>query len=190
MNIRNPGLYHSSFWDWSPFNDCFCNGIQISDIDGEVERNGYFLRIETKHPSGDVPTGQHRLFLALQRTQVFTILVVWGQKNRPERGLIYTKSGDRKLVNSFDFEAMHFYIKRWFAWANRQPKAQSPKDLLKEIASIRQELQRNQKLLALAGQKQGKRQRQPVSCPGQATLLPDLVPQSTDAIQLELNQPF
>jgi hypothetical protein len=55
----------------------FPRGILPTDIDGEVEINGNFLRLEFKHESclreGRIPRGQAMCFKALLQTKKFTI---------------------------------------------------------------------------------------------------------------------
>lgn len=55
----------------------FPRGILPTDVDGEVEINGYFLRLEFKHESclreGRIPKGQQICFDALLKTERFTI---------------------------------------------------------------------------------------------------------------------
>jgi hypothetical protein len=58
----------------------FPRGILPTDIDGEVEINGHFLRMEFKHESamrnGRIPRGQHAALKALINTGRFTVLLV------------------------------------------------------------------------------------------------------------------
>ncbi len=49
--------------DWAIFNECFSpTKIKISDIDGVVEHNGWFLFIEVKQYNKKIPQGQDILF--------------------------------------------------------------------------------------------------------------------------------
>jgi len=58
----------------------FPRGILPTDIDGEVEINGHFLRMEFKHESalrnGRIPRGQMMALKALIKTKVFTVILV------------------------------------------------------------------------------------------------------------------
>ena len=58
----------------------FPRGILPTDIDGEVEINGHFLRMEFKHESamrnGRIPKGQHAALKSLIFTKKFTVLLV------------------------------------------------------------------------------------------------------------------
>ena len=52
--------------DWAIFNECFSpTKIKISDIDGVVEHNGWFLFIEVKQYTKKIPQGQDILFKKL-----------------------------------------------------------------------------------------------------------------------------
>ena len=71
-------MKHNLYWDcedgencyidhilpnWAIFNECFKpTKIKITDIDGVVERNGWFLFIEVKQNTKDIPMGQRILF--------------------------------------------------------------------------------------------------------------------------------
>lgn len=58
----------------------FPRGILPTDIDGEVEINGFFLRLEFKHEKclrdGRIPRGQAMCFKSLIKTKKFTIFYV------------------------------------------------------------------------------------------------------------------
>lgn len=116
-NIRDWNKYSETFWDWTPFNECFgATRIRIMDIDGAVERNGKFLFIETKLPGQDVPTGQGVFFTMLTKLPGVTVLVVWGQPNRPVEVQVWGKTGRMAASQA----QLTDYIKRWFAWANQR----------------------------------------------------------------------
>ena len=77
-------MEHNLYWDcedgencykdhvlpnWEIFNECFIpTKIKITDIDGVVERNGWFLFIELKERKKEIPTGQHILFEKINRS--------------------------------------------------------------------------------------------------------------------------
>ncbi len=85
MTIRNKQLYMESLWDWGFLDDCFGGShIRVSDVDGLVEHNGYFLLIEAKAAGKDVPRGQAILFDNLITNDRWAILVIWGNPGNPE----------------------------------------------------------------------------------------------------------
>ena len=117
-NIRDPQDYKSTFWNWTPFNECFKpTNIRITDIDGMVERNGLFLVIETKRPNADIPQGQSIMFDHMVETGLFTILIVWGHTDQPKIILKMTK-GLKKKYNNCDVGKLKLLIREWFIYAD------------------------------------------------------------------------
>jgi hypothetical protein len=83
-NIRNSDHFENSWWDWSPYNECFKpTKIKISDLDGIVERRGHVLVIETKLPNATVDGGQSILFDQLVKIENWHVLIIWGETNHP-----------------------------------------------------------------------------------------------------------
>jgi hypothetical protein len=117
-NLRDKEDYASTIWDWSPFNDCFApTNIRMTDIDGFVERHGHFLLIETKRPGAIVPTGQSIMFNAMISTGLFTVLVIWGETNKPELVKVM-KTGGRVYQQRCNIKILKDIIKSWFDYAN------------------------------------------------------------------------
>lgn len=144
MTIRNVGAYLKSLWDWGLLNGCFgSTRIKPTDIDGMVERNGQFLILEGKpgtngaaldcRPIGD---GQRILFDALQKTGLFTVLVIWGDAAHFKVGLclenvagVHVEASDTAPVVvamqiwpheriPADLDAVRRFVASWFEWAN------------------------------------------------------------------------
>ena len=95
----------------------FPRGILPTDIDGEVEINGSFLRLEFKHDSalrdGRVPKGQMRCFEMLKQTGVFTIFLVGHNECGDVTCLhIWTKEGFHK-IDPCDNERFKKACKNW-----------------------------------------------------------------------------
>lgn len=71
--------------------DAFGGAIRPTDIDGQVERKGYFLTVEWKQRGADIPQGQRLMFENLTRTlhpegqrhTAFTVFIVWHEAGRP-----------------------------------------------------------------------------------------------------------
>jgi hypothetical protein len=95
----------------------FPRGILPTDVDGEVEINGYFLRLEFKHENclrdGRIPKGQSLAFSSLITTGKFTIFYighntfggielmhVWGRRGRT-------------IVDPCNEEILRDYCKMW-----------------------------------------------------------------------------
>jgi len=92
-NIYNALKFWLSSSDWSYFNNCFDRGIRITDIDGIVETQGYFLVLEVKEPGKALPKGQRIMFEALCSIKRFTIIIIWGTVETPERFQIWDYRG-------------------------------------------------------------------------------------------------
>ncbi len=102
--IRNPESFLISkmpmVYNW--LKGAFINPkILPTDIDGEVEVNGHFLRMEFKHDTaiknGRIPEGQHRCFKALIKTGRFTIFLIGtDDQGEPSCLIIYYHTGKIK----------------------------------------------------------------------------------------------
>lgn len=106
-------------WDWSQFHDCFpSDKMSLSDIDGIMERNGYFLIIETKRPNVKIPTGQWILLRTLSKHENITVMIVWGHKNQP---IALQFVGQKEQIR-IDLQGMKKYIKEWFDKVDKRPR--------------------------------------------------------------------
>lgn len=123
-NIRDSEIYTKSFWDWTPYNECFSGtNIRISDIDGIAERHGHFLWIETKRPGQKINAGQDILHKMLTENGSFTILILWGEINDPRNCRIVYENGLVKEWQINGTEGAKEIVSRWFKWANSLPTA-------------------------------------------------------------------
>ena len=115
MPIRNMKNYTKSVWQWCEvLKGCFGNTtIEPSDIDGIVERNGYFLVIEAKGKNARMSRGQEIMLRRLAKIDKFTVVVVWGDKYKPERLLVMTKEGDKNYENINVYKLRHVVIEWW-----------------------------------------------------------------------------
>jgi hypothetical protein len=94
VTIERKDLYDAGHWDWAcltapcpagidPADDlpggCFGGGIRPSDVDGVVERNGFFLYLEAKAPTAQVrEDGQFKALKRRTEDGRSTVLIVWG----------------------------------------------------------------------------------------------------------------
>jgi hypothetical protein len=120
MTINNKDFYTSQLWDWGFLDQCFDGTkIKVTDIDGFVERNGKFLLIECKSHNALIPTGQDIMFKKMIATQLFTVLILWGEANKTERCELRTKD-----KTYFYPDANNAFIQRlvhgWFKSVNRK----------------------------------------------------------------------
>lgn len=118
MTINDPASYVAGLWDWAVLDGCFGQTrIRPTDIDGEVERNGWFLRLETKAPGAGIPEGQMRTFRQLIAIGRFTILVVWGRKGKPEK-LRIMRPGQDDVMEPATLEDLRHEVAKWFRAAD------------------------------------------------------------------------
>ena len=115
MPIRSMKGYAKSVWQWCEvLKGCFGNTtIEPSDIDGIVERNGYFLILETKGRNASLSRGQEIMLRRLAKLDKFTVVVVWGDRYKPERLLVMTKKGDKYYDNISVIKLRHVVIEWW-----------------------------------------------------------------------------
>ena len=117
MTINNPAAFCKGLWDWAILDGCFGGKIKPTDIEGLVERKGQFLLFETKAPNASIPDGQRYTLEALQKTGVFTIMIVWGETNQPERLEIWTHKGKKGPLD-IDLAGFRDWVSRWYNWAD------------------------------------------------------------------------
>lgn len=117
MTIEDPQAYVASKWDWSILNGCFGDTIiRMQDIDGEVERNFKFLRIETKLPGVPLKQGQEIALKHYADNPQNTVLVLWGHPGKPTQVRIITKYNDRTIP--CDLECLRSIVNTWFRHAS------------------------------------------------------------------------
>ena len=123
MNIRDPKKFLETLWDWTPFNRCFQGtSIRIADLDGIVERNGYFLVIETKLPNQEIPDGQRYLLDTLSQLPNFTVLIVWGKPNQPDHAAVWGSSP----IKAKTMDDLIEYVTQWFHKHDKKPRYRLP----------------------------------------------------------------
>lgn len=117
MTINDPEKFLDGVWDWAMFDGCFGQTrIKPTDIDGFVERKGKFLVLEAKSPDVDIPTGQQITFESLVKTGYFSILVMWGEKNNPQKAKLITRKGEFDY-DPCDADKCKQIVTKWFRYA-------------------------------------------------------------------------
>ena len=120
MTIVNMDHYMSNIWDWGFLNRCFGNtNIRVTDIDGMVERKGKFLVIETKSHDAPIPEGQKRMFEAMKNNSAFTVLIIWGDKNLPQKCKLILE-GNEYEFSSVTAGTIQDIVSMWFHFANQE----------------------------------------------------------------------
>lgn len=121
--IKDPVRYLESkrvmVFDWLV--GCFPRKILPTDVDGEVEINGHFLRLEFKDQSalreGRMSKGQSFLFSKLAKTGLFTVFVIGvDESGMPTCAHVYGSDGKlSKLI-----EVNRDIIRHWCSvWSQR-----------------------------------------------------------------------
>lgn len=115
MTIRNIDNFVNSLWDWGFLDDCFDGTkIKVTDLDGIVERHGHVLILETKSPGAPIPRGQQILFNHLITESRFTVLIIWGEANKPVEAQVWGRAktpADEKRIKDF--------VSNWYKRADR-----------------------------------------------------------------------
>lgn len=122
MTIHDRDKYRDAAWDWGILDGCFGKGkIRPSDIDGVVERNGHFLFIEAKPPSKELSTGQSILFERLAAKPDITVLILWGEKEKPEEMWVV---GFEKQTCTL--QGVRRFCRSWYTFANCEVSQWAP----------------------------------------------------------------
>lgn len=120
MTIRNEKAFLEGIWDWGCLDDCFPGKMKITDIDGFFERKGKFLVLETKQPGVTVPLGQEIMFKNMQRTGLFTVIVVWGEKNNPVEIQVYYSDGSISKKKPADIYKFKEIVSWWYCQVEKE----------------------------------------------------------------------
>jgi len=105
----------------------FPRGILPTDIDGEVEISGHFLRMEFKHESamrnGRIPRGQHAALKSLINTGRFTVLLVGTNDGGDTTCFeVWHHNGKITPLKDADKSGVYDFCSRWAEWVEKQPK--------------------------------------------------------------------
>ena len=104
------------------FDGCFGGRIEMSDLDGVVERRGNVLFLEWKTSRGQVSEGQDRLFRALTANhQNQSVVVVWGPPHPAASTMITSvmyRGGERGQPKKRTLHDLQEMFRRWYAAAD------------------------------------------------------------------------
>lgn len=122
--IKNPTAFLISkrpqVYDW--LKGVFPRGIVPTDIDGEVEINGHFLRLEFKDESalrnGAVAKGQLIALKRLTNTKFFTVFMIGTDiQGEPTCAQIFMPGGDIRPLEETTKADLVTKFKKWAEWA-------------------------------------------------------------------------
>jgi hypothetical protein len=99
------------------------NDIKPSDIDGILERYGYFLVMEVKQPGESTSKGQEILLSALAQIPRFKVIRVVRSMEDGVNYVHYYRTGEGKTVTPAEFIQM---VEQWAWEADRRGKAVMP----------------------------------------------------------------
>lgn len=102
----------------------FPRGILPTDVDGEVEINGQFLRMEFKHENalrnGAIPKGQHRALKGLISTGKFTVILVgMSDAGIPTCFEAWYPNGTIAKLSDCNHEQVKDFCQRWSNYAEQ-----------------------------------------------------------------------
>lgn len=122
MSINNPREYVDNLWDWKVLDGCFGRVIKPSDIDGHVERKGFFLYLETKSPTAELKEGQEISITNRVRDGISTHMVIWGNPGEPQVIWVYRpapkhQNNPEKYPNA-NLTTLQRLCRDWFAAAD------------------------------------------------------------------------
>lgn len=126
VEIRNPAILLSEKRPqlWGDLKGAFPRGILPTDIDGEVEISGRFLRLEVKHEktlrAEPKMTGQYRALSALVESKLHSVL--WIGQNYDRVWTCYKIwHGDKKgELHEATMETIRQRCEKWANWAKEQ----------------------------------------------------------------------
>jgi hypothetical protein len=95
------------------------NRIKPTDVDGLVERNGWFLFLEAKGPKVPLKQGQKILLERLAENPHVTVIVIWGDKNNPEQIMLMNGKSEPK-IRPCDTEELRRVVSEWYQYADRR----------------------------------------------------------------------
>ena len=105
------------------FDDCFGGRIEMSDIDGVVERRQKFLFLEWKVPPGGLTKGQEILFeqLTLGRGADLVVYLVIGPVDPEPNTVIEVckfNDGSRGECREMTLDDLRAHFRAWYNWAD------------------------------------------------------------------------
>jgi hypothetical protein len=106
-------------WDWACLDGCFGETkIKPNNIDGMVERNSRFLLLEAIRPETKLPYRQDVIFRRLIQTGLFTVIIIWGEKNNAQKIELRTSRGIKHYENASN-NTLWNIVAQWFDFANK-----------------------------------------------------------------------
>jgi len=109
-NIRDRNTFAERLWDWEFLNDALPGKIRPMDIDGIIERNGYFLILEGKPLNATIKTGQRITLKQLAKRERFSVLILYGEPGEPQKMKLLDYHGNAIECDKEDVKEL---VKKW-----------------------------------------------------------------------------
>lgn len=121
---------------------CFGNTkVRASDLDGIVSHaSRHFLVLETKSPNVEVPDGQAILFERQLAAGNYTLFLVWGRNNMPERIVVCREDGSVEDYPEADLETLRRLVAAW--WRDQDSYWSTPNPIRNHLERWRERLSR------------------------------------------------
>lgn len=118
VTIKDWDLFKKGSWDWSVLDGCFGGStIAPTDVDGMIERNDFFLFLETKLPGVQLKLGQRMALERLSRKPGVSVLVIYGAPGNPEQIDIWHFGRMERIVNA-SLNILRNIVSDWYRYAN------------------------------------------------------------------------
>lgn len=123
-NIRDIDKFIEKLWPWDWLNDCFAGKIQPTDIDGSVERNGFFLFLEGKSAGEHLPRGQEIYYKNLTKKlgHGSIVLILWADTPGEPSSYYWISDGIAGKVKQCDRNVIRSLCRKWFDHAESHGK--------------------------------------------------------------------
>lgn len=114
-NIRDRETVAERLWDWEFLNDVLPGKIRPMDIDGIIERKGYFLVLEGKPLNATIKTGQRITLEQLGKRERFSVLILYGEPGRPQEMKLLGYHDEAVKCNKKDVKEL---VEKWVKRVN------------------------------------------------------------------------
>lgn len=101
------------------FAECFPGNIQMSDVDGEVEIKGHWLRLEWKAQGAPLPLGQEINYKELTKTTQTVVFIVYGDpENMTVSAFDIAWQGKMMIKQGASLDDLKARFVQWAIWAD------------------------------------------------------------------------
>ena len=117
--MRNKNLL-GTLTNWEHVIDALPGKCGVSDIDGIIEKNGYFLVLESKNYGERLPLGQEILLRQLSLLKGFAVVIItMDRKTGDVYGIQRVTKGSLGETEMSDTEELSELVAQWFDHATK-----------------------------------------------------------------------